>query len=192
MNIAGKIYYRVIRSLVQIPRHAFYRLMSDNRPRDSQAKCLQPALFSGRGSIKLEKCTLGFFPSPSFFSGYCHIEARKPGSAVVIERDVCINNNCTLIADSTHITIRRGTLIGPDFVAFDTNFHELDPLRRRVSSEGSPVTIGENVFIGARVTVLKGVSIGDHSVVATGSVVTSDVPTNVIVGGVPAKFIRQL
>ncbi len=143
--------------------------------------------------IILGNCSLGVWPSPYFLNGYIHIEARSSGSKVIIGDGVYINNNAVIIADRSCITIDANTLIGPEFTVFDSDFHDLHPERRNSGTyECLPVTIGENVFIGSRVTVLKGVTIGKNSIVAAGSVLGMNVPENTIVGGVPAKIIGYI
>ncbi|MGU5558853.1 DapH/DapD/GlmU-related protein [Aeromonas caviae] len=96
-----------------------------------------------------------------------------------------------IIADKTTISIGDNTLIGPNFTCFDSNFHSLHP-DKRLSCDYSckPVRIGENVFIGANVTVLLGVSIGDNSVIGAGAIITSDVPDNVIVKINQSKVVK--
>jgi maltose O-acetyltransferase len=75
----------------------------------------------------------------------------------------------------------------------DADFHEINPATRDNSAgEVRPVTIGNNVWIGSRVMVLKGASIGDNSVIAAMSVVTSAIPANCVAAGIPAKVIRHL
>ncbi|GGH87258.1 hypothetical protein GCM10007362_48960 [Saccharibacillus endophyticus] len=65
--------------------------------------------------------------------------------------------------------------------------------RHRVCSQyAAPVVIGQNVWIGSNATLLPGVTIGDHAVVAAGAVVTKDVPQDAVVAGVPAKFIKTI
>jgi maltose O-acetyltransferase len=87
------------------------------------------------------------------------------------------------------ITIGDYTLIA-DYVAIhDTDFHELEP---GLPVKTAPISIGRNVWIGRNAIVLSGVTIGANVVVAAGSVVTSDVPANTIVGGSPARVIREL
>lgn len=81
----------------------------------------------------------------------------------------------------------RKSAISWDIQIMDTDFHRLDGQ----SGITSPVMIGDHVWIGSRVTILKGVTIGNGAVIAAGSVVTKDVPPNTLVGGNPAKIIRQ-
>lgn len=84
-------------------------------------------------------------------------------------------------------------LIGPSLFVSDSDFHELDPGKRLLTTyECKPVEIKRNVFIGANVTILKGVVIGENSVIASGSVVTASIPANVVAGGVPAKVLKGL
>ena len=75
----------------------------------------------------------------------------------------------------------------------DSDFHEIDPSRR---IDGNPktgkVVIGDNVWIGDRVMILKGSTIGKNSVVAAGAVVSGEFPANVLIGGVPAQVIREI
>jgi len=178
---------------IQYPRVVKYRVISSNRPKKDLARRNQPTLLLGEGTIFLGRCNVGVWPSPYFFNGYAHIEARRSTAIVTIEDGVWINNNAVIIAESSQITIRENTLIGSDFTVYDSDFHDLDP-RKRLSGkpETGAVLIDENVFIGSKVTVLKGVTIGANSVVANGAVVASDVPADSIVGGVPAKVIGKI
>ena len=77
--------------------------------------------------------------------------------------------------------------------ALTTINHPLNPKGRREHlGIAKPVTIGNDVWIGGNVTILPGVNIGNNVVVAAGAVVTKDVPDNSLIGGVPAKIIREL
>ena len=80
---------------------------------------------------------------------------------------------------------------------FTTDFHSLDPIIRASSKDqkhrkSAPVTIKHDAFIGARCIILKGVTIGENSIVGAGSVVTKSIPDNEIWAGNPAKFIRKI
>lgn len=111
------------------------------------------------------------------------------GKNIVIGKNVFFNSGCKL-QDQGGITIGDGTLLGHNVVLATLN-HSLDPAHRK-DIIPAPICIGENVWIGANATVLPGVTIGDGAVIAAGAVVTKDVPKNAIVGGVPAKIIKNI
>ena len=179
--------------LLQKIRILNYRLLSSKVPKKDLAKRNQPILILGDGDVSLGACSLGFYPSPYFHNGYIHIEARSMTASVNISDGVCINNNAVIIAEREKISIEKNTLIRNDFTVYDSNFHNLDPnLRISGTAKTAAVVIGENVFIGSRVTILKGVKIGNNSIIASGAVVTSSIPDNCIAGGIPAKVIRQI
>ena len=84
------------------------------------------------------------------------------------------------------VRIGRGVAIGPELMLIDDDRHQLTGTRRT----SGPIVIGDHVWLGARVTVLKGVTIGDDAIVAAGAVVTKDIPPAELWGGVPANAIR--
>ncbi|WP_163531838.1 DapH/DapD/GlmU-related protein [Helicobacter suis] len=100
-----------------------------------------------------------------------------------------IHQNCTFL-DRGGISIANGVWIYPRVCLNTTNLN-FNPYKRQIVSSKS-IVIKERVWIGINVTVCPGVTIGENSIVAAGSVVTKDVPPNVIVGGNPAKIIRPL
>lgn len=179
--------------LIQKIRILKYKLLSDVKTVESTADVRQPILMSGSGRIKLGKCSLGFWPSPYYLSGYIYMDARESTASIEVGDGVKINNNAVIIAERTCIRIGENTLIGPEFSAADSDFHDLHHARRIAGThECKPINIGRNVFIGSRVMVLKGVTIGDDAVIAAGAVVVSDIPARSIAGGVPAKVISRL
>lgn len=150
----------------------------------------QPALFLGKGRIIFDQeVHLGFFPSPFFFSGYLHLEARTAESVIRIGDRTYINNSCVLISDGAGIKIGRDCLIGFEVMIIDSDLHGIDD--RRKPAQG-PVTIGDNVFVAARAMILKGVHIGDHATIAAGAVVTRDVPARTVAAGSPARVVKEL
>ncbi len=128
------------------------------------------------------------------------------GRNSVVESYCCINNAVgdVTIGDHSRIGIHC-TVIGPVCIghhvhlaqgitvtALNHNFQDTD---KRIDEQGvstQAVTIGDDVWIGANAVILPGVNIGNHVVVAAGAVVTKDVPANTLVGGVPAKVIKNL
>ena len=102
-----------------------------------------------------------------------------------------INYGCTFL-DSNIITIGHCALIGPWCKLICTN-HALDGEERlKGLFNDKPITIEENVWLGANVTVLPGVTIGKNSVIGAGSIVTKDIPENVIAVGNPCKVLREI
>ena len=107
-----------------------------------------------------------------------------------VGRKVFINHNCT-VSDIGGVEIGDEVLIAPN-VGLLSSGHPLEPFERTRRVTAAPIVIGRNVWLGAGSTVLQGVTIGADSVVAAGSVVTRDVPPATLVGGVPARVIREL
>lgn len=106
-------------------------------------------------------------------------------------RNVYANYHLTCV-DDTHIYIGDYTMIGPN-VTIVTAGHPVNPkLRELVYQYNLPVHIGRNCWIGAAVTILPGVTIGDNSVIGAGSVVTRDIPANVVAMGSPCRVYREI
>jgi acetyltransferase-like isoleucine patch superfamily enzyme len=102
---------------------------------------------------------------------------------------VFINQNCTFL-DYAGIRIGERTMIGPK-ATFITVGHPVDPEERRGWLSGAPITVAENVWIGAGAMILPGVSIGRDAVIAAGAIVTDDVPAASLVAGGKANVRRQ-
>ena len=111
------------------------------------------------------------------------------GKHISIGKNVFINFDCTFLALGG-ITIEDNVLIGPK-VSLITESHPLDPEQRK-GLIGKPIHIKKNAWIGANATILPDVTIGENAIVAAGAVVSKDVPDNTIVGGIPAKFIKNV
>lgn len=111
------------------------------------------------------------------------------GKNITVGKDVFINA-CCHFQDHGGVTLGDGCLIGHN-VVFATLNHYIAP-EERASMLPAPIVLGKKVWVGSNSTILQGVTIGDNSIIAAGSVVTKDVPANTIVGGVPAKPIRKI
>lgn len=111
------------------------------------------------------------------------------GKNIHTGRNVFINAGCKF-QDQGGIHIADGVFIGHNVVIATLN-HDQDPTRR-TTLHPAQVHIGKDVWIEASATILPGVSVGNGAVVAAGAVVTSDVPSRTVVGGVPARVIKQL
>ncbi|SFW17828.1 Acetyltransferase (isoleucine patch superfamily) [Sinomicrobium oceani] len=111
------------------------------------------------------------------------------GKHTKIGKNVFINFDCVFL-DLGGITIEDNVLIAPK-VSLLSEGHPISPDERH-SLVPKPIRIKRNAWIGANATILQGVTIGENSVVAAGSVVSKDVPDNMIVGGIPAKIIKTI
>ncbi len=108
-----------------------------------------------------------------------------------VGNNVYANFNLTLV-DDTDIFIGDSVMFGPN-VVLATAGHPVDPaLRRKVAQFNLPITIGNNVWIGAGALVMPGITIGDNSIIGAGSVVTKDIPPNVVAVGNPCKVLREI
>ena len=125
----------------------------------------------------------------------CWIEppfrANWGGHNVHFGKGVYANFNLTLV-DDTHIYVGDHTMIGPN-VTIATGGHPVLPaLRERGMQYNMPVRIGKNCWIGAGALIMPGVTIGDNSVIGAGSVVTRDIPANVVAVGNPCRVMREI
>lgn len=111
------------------------------------------------------------------------------GQFIRFGKNVFVNYGCGFM-DRGGITIEDNVLIGPNVSLITENHSEIPELRQHVY--GRPIMIKRNAWLGAGAIVLPGVTIGQNAIVAAGAVVSADVPDNFIVGGVPAKVIRQI
>jgi acetyltransferase-like isoleucine patch superfamily enzyme len=112
------------------------------------------------------------------------------GDEIRVGHNVFFNQNCTFY-DLGGLDIADDVMIGPN-VSIITAGHPLKPSQRRAATIGKPIVIEKNAWIAAGATILGGVTVGENSVVAAGSVVTRDVPPNTLVGGNPARVIRSI
>lgn len=111
------------------------------------------------------------------------------GKNITIGKNVFINSGCHF-QDQGGIEIGDGVLIGHNVVLATIN-HAIAPSEKR-KNYYAPIKIGNNVWIGSNTTVLPGVTIGEWSVIAAGTVVTKDVPPYTVVGGVPARVLKKV
>ena len=149
-------------------------------------------IIHNKGKIKIgDNVSLNSFPNGELY---------KTGLFTHLERSqIRIGNYCDLNGAIIHsrnsVTIGDNCMFGPGVIILDNDSHNtsIDPVQRRIGNiTDTPVVIGNNVWVGMRSIILKGVHIGDNSIIASGSVVTKSVPNNQLYGGNPAVFIKML
>ncbi|WP_254279490.1 sugar O-acetyltransferase [Haloarcula marina] len=124
----------------------------------------------------------------------CHVEPPfrcDYGSNVHVGENFYANFDCVVL-DVCRVDIGKNCQLGPGVHVY-TATHPLDASERIAGPEyGKPVTVGDNVWVGGRAVLNPGVTVGNDAVVASGAVVTEDVPDNVVVGGNPATVVKEL
>ena len=176
---SGNIYWPSDESIM-IEQLSYLDLMDEynNTPRRLQAQRAEmlKKLFAEVG----EGC---YIESPYF--------ANWGGHHVHLGSYIYANAGLKLV-DDTHIYIGDYTMLGPN-VVLATAGHPIDPeLRGRGLQYNLPVRIGRNCWLGAGVIVMPGVTIGDNSVIGAGSIVTKDIPANVVAVGNPCRVLREI
>ncbi len=125
----------------------------------------------------------------------CYIEpplySNFGGRHVHFGKNVYANFNLTLV-DDTHIYVGDNTMFGPNVTVATAGHPILPELRERGYQYNAPVHIGKNCWIGAGAIILPGITLGDNVVVGAGSVVTGDLPSNVVAVGNPCRILREV
>lgn len=152
--------------------HRYNGLSPDNM--DERTKILKELLGKTKNNFHIEQ---------SFWCDY--------GYNIEIGENFYANHNCVML-DPAKITFGDNVFIAP-FCGFYTAGHPLDTEERNSGLEYAyPITVGSNVWIGGHVSVMPGVTIGDNVVIGAGSVVTKDIPSNVVAVGNPCKVLRPI
>ncbi len=118
------------------------------------------------------------------------------GAELIVGDRVSLNFQ-NMISVARSVRIGDDTMVAGGVQIYDNISHPLSPSRRLrhdsfTLEESAPVVIGKNVWLGTRSIIMRGVTIGDHSVVAAGSIVTRDVPPYTLAGGSPAKVLKEI
>lgn len=176
--LAGEPYLSTDPELVtmrQQTQQRLHRLNTLNPKNLVERQAILESLFSDLGAR--------FEINPPFYCDYgCHIQAGE---------NLYINVNCTIL-DCNQVTIGDNVLVAPN-VQIYTAYHPTDPSTRLTGVEmAAPITIGNNVWIGGGVIICPGVTIGDHSSIGAGSVVTKNIPACSVAVGNPCRVIRRV
>jgi acetyltransferase-like isoleucine patch superfamily enzyme len=151
-----------------------------------------PCIIKNKGRIELgENVILKSYPDGELYK--TGLMAHLDSSLIKIGDNCSLNG--TVIHSRNAVIIGNNCMFGPGVIILDNDSHNtsIDPERRRRGEiSDSPVIIGNNVWVGMRSIIMKGVHIGDNSIVAAGSIVTKNVPQSSLFGGNPATLIRKL
>jgi maltose O-acetyltransferase len=148
-----------------------YNLFDPNKYKERHAILAKLIQFSGRALIE-----------PNFWMDY--------GYNISIGDNFYANHNLTIL-DVCEVRIGSNVFIGPNVLITGAT-HPLNPIERRSTESGLPISIGNDVWIGGNAVVLPGITIGDNCTIGAGSVVTKDIPANSVAVGNPARVIKTL
>lgn len=148
-------------------------------------------LFQGRGKLVLQDGAWLGFDLAGAKNIPILLQPREADAEIVLEKNAAVMNGSELVARKS-IRVGENTRIGPQTLIYDSDFHEVHPELRNHPGRTEPVVIEENVWIGSRAIILKGVRIGRDAVVAAGCVVTKDVPAGSIVAGNPMRVVGNV
>ena len=153
-----------------------------------------PIRIDGKGVVEIgQQSNLGYRLAPRFGNGEILMQARESDALVLIGGKCSFSNNIFIIA-RTRVELGARCLVGDRVTIMDADFHEIDPEVRKNNGgpgETEAVSIGKNCWIGSDAMILKGVTVGDGSVIAPKSVVTKSFPARSIIAGSPAKLVRS-
>lgn len=176
---SGEIYDPADKEIMEIQLKCLDRLYEFNQTRPTELEKRQTLLKEMFASIG-DNCYI----EPPFHSNF-------GGRHIHFGNNVYCNFNVTMV-DDTYIYVGDNTLFAPN-VVLATAAHPIDPkLREKGLQYNKPIRIGKNCWLGTGVIVLPGITIGDNVVIGAGSVVTKDLPSNVVAVGNPCKIIREI
>lgn len=175
---SGEIYYCSDPELAKEQTKCLELLYDFNQTRPSEGEKRENLLMN-----LLAECGKECYVEPPLHANW--------GKFTHFGNNVYANFNLTLV-DDTHIYIGNHVMIGPN-VVLATAGHPISPEERRnVAQFNKPIHIGDNVWLGAGVIVLPGITIGENSVIGAGSVVTKDIPANVVAVGNPCRVMKEI
>lgn len=175
----GELYLPGDEEILEWQMKCLDRLYEFNRLRPSEVEKRQAMMKEMFAEIG-ENC---YIESPfysNFGGGHCHWG-----------NNVYANFNLTLV-DDTHIYVGDNTMFGPNVIIATAGHPILPELREQAYQYNAPVHIGKNCWLGAGVIVLPGITIGDNVVIGAGSIVTKNLPPNVVAVGNPCRVLREI
>lgn len=188
----GKNANFIIKLLVRMKAFLFVAFKPSSVVIRNDGRIVSVCSFYGNGKLFLKRgVVVGQSNSPKYFNGVNHFSLID-GASIVIGDQTKISNNTVFIAWNS-IVVGKRCLIGEDVKFMDSDIHGLMPNKRSGRyAVSARIEIGDDVFIGSSSIILKGVSVGEGSIVAAGSVVVHSVPSGVVVAGNPARVVKKI
>lgn len=170
-----------------------YKILSDCKRVSGKPNLYFPLLLKGKGRVQFGvNFQNGVVASSCYYSNYNYIFSMEQNSEVIIGDEVVFSNGVSIYAKSK-VTIEDKVMIGINCFIIDNDGHDLSAQERMLGiPKTAEITIKKNVAIYYNSIILKGVTIGENSVIGSGSIVTRDIPANVFAAGNPARVIRNL
>ena len=176
---AGLIYDPSDEEIATLQRSALQKMDEFNRTTSDELELRQKLLSDMLGSVG-KNCYI----EPPFHGNW-------GGKNLFLGDNVYANFNLTVV-DDVEIIVGNNVLFAPNCTLTTAN-HPINPdLRRKGYQYAKKIVIGNNVWLGSNVVVLPGVTIGDNSVIAAGSIVSRDIPANVVAMGIPCRVVREI
>lgn len=153
----------------------------------------QKTYFTGNGKIYIgNNISFGYKLGGNFRGSGIEIQPRKYDAKIILHKNISMNNNITIISNKS-IVIGENCLIGHDCEFLDFDGHGISPnMRRKSSGKCESIIIKNNVWFGNNCKILRGTKIGNNCIVAAGSIVKGKFGDNIVLGGIPAKVIREI
>ena len=188
--IIKKVYWKIMQPIMQL-LVKLHKVKCGNIKAYGYPRIHNEGRIILRDNVELQS-TNSFYLTAGFVPN-CLLVTYNNGKIIVMDN---VHLNGTTIISSSSVFIDEDTMIGNNCLIMDTDVHPINPnYRTQVATDNvdsKSINIGKNVWIGSNVTILKGVSIEDNSIIGTGSVLTCNVPENCIYAGNPARFIKKI
>ncbi|HZK12479.1 MAG TPA: acyltransferase [Atribacterota bacterium] len=188
-----------MKCLISIKNFWYLYLLNINKIRNKKViigkncRINQKTYFTGNGLTIIEdNVSFGYKLGGNFRGSGIEIQPRKSDAKIILQKNISMNNNITIVSNES-IVIGENCLIGHDCEFLDSDGHGISPdMRRKSSGKCEPIIIKNNVWFGNNCKILRGTEIGNNCIVAAGSIVKGKFKDNVILGGIPAKVIREI
>lgn len=197
--IYEKVFIYFIPECIGILSLIFYKMLYRDLKIGRNIKCWGSVMISKSpdSSIKIgDNVRIGSYPLRAGIAIYSKFKIQTFFKSRVLIGNRVAFSGTSITCRTTSIEIDDGTIIAPNVIIVDSDFHSIWPAQNRTYDMGydrdKSVKICANVWIGMNSIILKGVTIGENSIIAAGSIVATDIPANVVAAGNPAKVVKNL